>query len=176
MDGAARGLAVGNVTADLAVVGTHKNKVIIMNNLETTASIDVGYTPSCCALSPDDKTICVGGNDRKFYFYNTDDQKESNCVQSNYIREPVVTMAYSPDGKFLATADKNRHIWIWDVANGNFEEPINKGSSFQFHNSVPTSLDWSDDSKWLLSASHDSNIYLWTAASEGKSTNVHLDS
>ena len=176
LDGAARGIATGNLDANLAVVGTHKNKVCIIRNLEIKNTIDVGYTPTTVAISPDDKEICVAGEDRKFYFYNMDDQKESKCVSSNFVQQAVVCLAYSPDGKFLATADKNRHIWVWDIANKKFDEPINKGQSYQFHNSVPNSLEWTNDSKMLMSGGQDSNIYIWLEASLGKSKNIHLDS
>jgi len=175
IDGASRGVATGNVTADLVVVGTHKKKVLIYNNMELQATIELGYAPTCVALSPDDKTLAVASEDRKFYFYNMDDQKESNCIASNFVRDTILRMAFSPDGKYIATADKNRHIWIWDYGNNNFEEPLNRVNSFQFHNSVISSIEWSADSTRLLSAGHDTNIYLWLNPTAGKSDNIHLD-
>lgn len=100
-------------------------------------------------------------------------KKEEECLSLEYIRQEILTIDYSPDGKWLATGDRNRHIWVWDRSN--IKEPINKVQSYQFHNAVPSTIEWSADSKWLVSCGHDSNIYLWLMASEGKSENIHCD-
>jgi len=173
LNGAAHAFAVGNTDPNLVVVGIHTNKLIFINDNKITGEIALNYTPKSAAISPDDKELAVGGADRKLYLYSIQKKEQLKCFTLEYIREEIITIDYSPDGKFLATGDRNRHIWVWDRTK--IEEPINKGQSYQFHNAVPSTIEWSADSKWIVSCGHDSNIYLWLLANEGKSENAHCD-
>jgi len=74
----------------------------------------------------------------------------------------------------LASADRNRHIWVWELS-GDCKEPVNKSRSFQFHNAAPSSVAYNPSGKWLVSGGHDNNVYLWLAPSSGRNENVKVE-
>ncbi len=79
---------------------------------------------------------------------------------NNYLR----TMAFSPDGKFLATG-WHKSIYILDTQTGKRTQKING------HTDSVTFLDYSPDGKTLASASYDGTVRLWDV-----STNKELHS
>ena len=122
----------------------------------------------------DDTTVALGGENNKIYFVNLNDKKETLFIENaNLIRGNLLALAFSPDGKFLASTDKNRHIWVWDI---NSKTAVNEKKSFQYHVSPATNLTWSNDSKQLLSGGHDNSLYLWTDATSGNNDNIKLES
>lgn len=64
-------------------------------------------------------------------------------------------IAWSRDGKFIATTDVSRTIQIWDVTTGKFVK------SLSGHGSAVLDVVWSDDSKTLTSVSQDKTIKRW---------------
>jgi len=179
LDGAARGCAAGNVTPELLVVPTHKKKVIVVEGGEVKREWAVPFSPSCCALSADDSLLAVGSGrdgENAVYFYSTATGKEELVLKNaQYIRNEVVCVAMTADGAFLATADADRAIWIWDLKGRAFDKPVNATKGMKFHGAKIASLEFSPKAPYqLLSAAADSNMYLWTRPTEGLSKNVNL--
>eukprot|EP00483_Globobulimina_turgida_P011539 UN11561 len=93
-----------------------------------------------------------------------------------YIHGEIVVIAFSANGQFLATADKTRSIWIWDISERkNPEKPCNFNKGMKFHNGLISSIQFSPNGQRLLSCGNDSNIFLFTNPTQGKSENIHLD-
>jgi WD40 repeat protein len=173
LDGAARCVTVGNVNPSLIIVGIHKKKILIFEGLKLTRTIDVEFMPSALCISNQDEEIAVGGQDCQVHIFDLKSGKQISKIANNFIREEVVAVSFSGNGQFLATADRNRHIWIW--RRDHLEEPVNKANSFQYHNAIPSAIEWSPDSQRLVSAGHDNSIYVWLNPCEGSSKNIHLD-
>ena len=110
------------------------------------------------------------------YFYSMDSGEEVFVLKNaQYIRNELSCLAITADGAFLATADRDRAIWIWDLKEKAFEKPVNATKGMKFHGAVLTSIQFSPEAPYqLLTASNDSNIYLFTKPTEGRSDNVNL--
>jgi WD40 repeat protein len=72
----------------------------------------------------------------------------------------ISSVAFSPDGKFCATAD-SRDICLWDVETGQFKYQFP-----QLHRGAITTLAFTPEAK-LVSAARDNTIKVWTLGTSG---------
>jgi len=117
------------------------------------------------AFSPDGKTLASGSCAQR--------DENDNCTQGEIllwdvakrarIGQPLTghsdwvnSLAFSPDGKTLASGSDDTTLILWDVASG---KPI--GQPLKEHTGAVTSVAFSPDGKTLASASSDSTILLW---------------
>merc|ERR1719310_1586522 len=104
LDGAPRGCVAGNVTPELLVVPTHKKKVIVVMGGKVEKEWAVKYSPTCCALSADDKLLAVGSGrdgENSVYFYSMDSGEEVFVLKNaQYIRNELSCLAITADGAF----------------------------------------------------------------------------
>ncbi len=108
-------------------------------------------------LSPDQTTIALGGPNRLLKFYNT---KDGKMVRSNKKHTDWVTaVAYSPDGTYVASADRAGGIVIWEAATG--AESVTLAG----HKTAVNALAFLPG--LIVSAGQDGNIVLWDVA-DGK--------
>lgn len=73
----------------------------------------------------------------------------------------VTAIAISPDGKSLASGNKNGSIQLWEIATGKRLKPL------LAHTGYVWSLAWAPDGHTLASGSWDNSVRLWNVA-EGK--------
>ncbi len=78
---------------------------------------------------------------------------------TNFHRDLIRSVAFSPDGKMLASASSDETIRLWDVASGESRREL-KGHTNRVRNVV-----FSPDGKMLASGSEDETIRLWEVAS-----------
>lgn len=124
------------------------------------------------AFSSDGKTLASGEGDVYIDRFDVRSQGEvklwdvatgkTNKILKGH-REAVLTVAFSPDGKTLASGSKDKTIKLWDVPSGN------NTSTLEEHNEDVNSVAFSPDGKILVSGSKDKTIKLWDVAS-GKTT------
>lgn len=86
---------------------------------------------------------------------------QSNPQIEVYLRDhssSVMSVAFSPDGKKLASASRDKTVIIWDVEN---KKAI--GQPLQKHSDSVLSVAFSPEGELLASASDDNTVILWNA-------------
>ncbi|MEO6890543.1 MAG: protein kinase [Ktedonobacteraceae bacterium] len=69
----------------------------------------------------------------------------------------VYAVAWSPNGKRIASADANGIVQVWDAVDGRHVLKYTEQASFI------DGVAWSPDGKWIASASEDSTVQVWDA-------------
>src|SRR5689334_1570933 len=67
----------------------------------------------------------------------------------------VSAVAWSPDGKRLASASSDKTVQIWDPVTGH------RFSVYHGHTNWVSAITWSPDGKYLASASFDKTVQVW---------------
>src|SRR5260221_12008097 len=72
----------------------------------------------------------------------------------------VLSVAFSPDGKYLASGSGDRTIHLWDIQRDTLVR------SYSGHNNGVRSVAFSRDGKYLASGSRDKTIRLWSISND----------
>jgi DNA-binding SARP family transcriptional activator/WD40 repeat protein len=126
--------------------------------LEQLRTFDVRAT--ALALSPDDRTLLVGGRDGSVRFLDL----ESGALRIAAGRHDgaVRQAAFTRDGRTAATSGLDNRIDVWDVARRAVRE------SLTGHSSEITKLSFSRDGHRLYSGGWDSKVVIWDVAGDGR--------
>ncbi len=105
-------------------------------------------------FSPGEGTsIAAGFGKEKLVVFDVETGKE---ILIGLMTGACTSIAFSPDGKLLASGSWDTTVRIWDVATGQQAMDPLTG-----HTKYVTSLGFSPDGKLLASGSHDKTVRMW---------------
>ncbi|PQO36948.1 hypothetical protein C5Y96_07235 [Blastopirellula marina] len=148
MAGGGRGGYAGSVT--LFNVRTGKPLITVGDEYDAVLAADV---------SPDLSQVALGGPQRLVRIYSTADGSLLHEVKKH--TDWVTSIAYSPDGVLLATADRSNGLFVWEA------DTAREYMNLQGHKEGINAVSWQPDSNVLASASADNEVKLW-AMVDGK--------
>jgi len=154
--------AAGSIKSNLVVVVT-LNSVLLIRDEKIVHTVPTKYQPTSVALSVDDAEVAVGAKDNSIHIYSLagDSLKEEKVLSKH--RGFLTALTYSPDGQWLASADQNREIVVWDKASHTV-----KIEGWVYHDSRVTTLAWNPNSKFLVSGALDSHVIVWSLIDTSK--------
>jgi WD40 repeat protein len=135
------------------------NGVVLWNVPERSFIETFDYDAAVVAFSPDGQRIAEAAYDLRLWdITDIDDFKRTFLFEHQTHRALVESIAFSPDGKWLASADTQGDIKVWDVQNEPVAiPPLNGGKS------RISSVKFSPvkDNLILASAGADGDVKLW---------------
>ena len=104
-------------------------------------------------ISADHAQIALGGPARMVKVFSTQDGTLLYEIEKH--TDWVTAIEFSPNGKFLATADRNGGFHVWESDSG--EEYL----TLKGHSEQVTAVSWRVDGKMIASASEDGTARVW---------------
>ena len=125
--------------------------------------IPVDSPTSSIDWSPSNEYLAVGTQVGDITLFNAiTGEKLSQLTLPENESSGVTKLAFSPDGRYLVSAQHNGKMSLWDVYENNllFYKDANEGSL--------NAIAWSPDSALIASAGEDPNVSIWLANSGEK--------
>jgi WD40 repeat protein len=117
---------------------------------------------SAVAFHPSNGLLTTAGWDRTVRFYDLLSGEERRVLK---LQNPLLALSYSPDGRFLATADTENLATIWYVDRTRRGVRVRAVATCRGHMQWINAVGFSPDSKFLATSSDDKTIRWWEASS-----------
>jgi len=157
-----------NKSDQLAVVNGNDIRLRDPRSRSISGSYKAGQALFSLAISPDDRLIAAGDTENGVQVWDISQAFHSGMEKypeplyrfshngnANTYQTLVWDVAFSPDGKILASAGGDEKIVLWSMATG---QPV---KTFAGHQASVTCLAFSPDGGWLASGSLDASVRFW---------------
>jgi WD40 repeat protein/tRNA A-37 threonylcarbamoyl transferase component Bud32 len=115
------------------------------------------------AASPDSRLLAVGGRDREVRLFDAVTGRERSALPG--MTEMVRSLAFSPDGRTLATGHFGTESGVVRLWNLETQKPVRE---LKAHAGSVTSMVFADEGKYLISGSDDATVRIWNLAADPK--------
>jgi len=161
-------LGVSRNAAGVALTGTFDQQVQLIRNGAVVATKSVTFNPQSAAVNAAGTVGAIGGDDNKIHLFNISGNNltEGPLVEGH--RYAVTAIAFSPDGKYIVSGDKNNTIILWNAV----DHKMIHNNKFVYHSARINALEFSPDSKFVASCSLDTSVIIWNVADPDK--RVHI--
>ncbi len=119
------------------------------------------------AFGPEGKRVLTGGWDKTVRIWNFSDGKK---LEEYEVRSPVVAVAWSPDGRFMAAGCTDGSITLWSTT-----AQAESSRTFRGHNDALSSLEFNPEGNMLISGGTDGRVIMWDA-SDGSHVETIIES
>jgi WD40 repeat protein len=141
----------------LLISGGKDSSIVIwdfINQVKLKTLTFQGSIVTSIKISPDNKFFVSGGID-KICIYDIKNDKLIRKINNNTI---TTCVAFSPDGKIVATSNSDKSITVFEVETGKLLAKL------QEHKSWVRNLTFSNDGTKLISCGDDSKIIRWNTS------------
>jgi len=182
LNGQPRDIAISDSNIIFLVCGSSICMYQAQQGALVTHSVD--YEPTSIAVAPQGTQIAVGGKvinqkeKHKFELFNfiKDNKTRIYSVDGTALtvirileqRDAVIRVAYSPDGRFFASADNMKNITCYQLPNF---DPISR-DMWRYHAATITGLAFSPDGTKLASVAIDTHLMIYQPENITKVTQV----
>jgi len=142
--------------SDLIVTAT-PSSIHLIRGGKAVAKTAIPYNASAVAISNDDSLVAVGGKDNIIHIYKLDGTTLTESHKLAEHKGALTSISFSPDGKWMASADQSRDIFVWSLPD--FRIQIR---DWVYHTARVNDIAWSPNSLFIASASLDQQIIVWS--------------
>jgi WD40 repeat protein len=149
---------------DVRIWDTESDQELACLRAHKDASYSHNDTVYCVVFAPDDERILSGSADQAVCIWGaassklltrSQDPSAADLVRSFTQDAAVLSIAWSPDGRFVVAGLRNGAVRLWDVEGGRLI------ASLLGHSDSVHAVAYAPDGRRVVSGSHDGTVRVW---------------